>query len=282
MRITRGARPSLARVYMLLLAAAALTLAALDGDRAGRAEQEVLLSLVVRRFPSFARRLRGARLPLELYSTSWLLALLLTDLPLETALRVWDVLVLPPSPGEGPMPARDHSGATTLLAASLAIIRVLQGRLYSADPRSVSALLTDGPRQLQPDNALGRHFLRAFADESRWLRDFAPLEWLRARAIAKVECRLALVQSVREGKLPPHELHRQMDDTPVSADDAEWRRQRLRTMLSRTRCCPLIPRRRQQLIYDEPPGEGIALTPLGATQRQDDTGQALASEAASV
>ena len=59
-----------------------------------RAEQEVLKALLARREPTICRQLEAARIALELYSTGWWLTLFVSDLPLETALRVWEVLML--------------------------------------------------------------------------------------------------------------------------------------------------------------------------------------------
>ena len=77
---------------------------------------QVLNALVGRRRPGLIRSLAAARMPLDLFSTGWMLSLFVADLPLECTFRVWDILFLLDS---------EEGGASVLTAASLAILSTL-------------------------------------------------------------------------------------------------------------------------------------------------------------
>ncbi len=199
-----------------------------------RAEQEVLKALLVRREPAIARQLEAARIALDLFSTSWWLTLFVSDLPLETALRVWDVLMLAgggagASADERAASARTDAvgtaGTDVLIAAALALLRVRRTELRRGGALELSTALRGAPRSLQPDGAAGRAFLASFRSELVWLRQAAPLALLRRHAIAKVQRRLELVQSVREGKATAAALHADASlHATVAIGEAAWMR----------------------------------------------------------
>ena len=217
------------------------------------AENEVLKALVARREPKLTRWMQQSRLVLELFSTQWLVTILISDLPLETALRVWDVLFFthtsaaaasPEAVAAGPA-ARGRisesemagDGPAVLLAASLALLRTL--RPHMRRHRGLGAFsegLRSGPRTLQPGSRAGEAFSREMRKALAWLEARTPLGQLREAAVAKVRARLELVQMVRDGLAPAAELHAQLqggkggiENGPlVSVEERIWRRLRFR------------------------------------------------------
>ena len=128
--------------------------------RGCRVEQAVLTALIERRWPWLNARLRALRrLTLDLYSTSWFLALFVGDLPLETALRVWDMIALEDgSDGGDGGDSGDGGAADVVLAASLALLSVIEGRLRRCTRAGqLGEMLHAAPRELQPDSAAGMH-----------------------------------------------------------------------------------------------------------------------------
>ncbi|KAF2226461.1 rab-GTPase-TBC domain-containing protein, partial [Elsinoe ampelina] len=77
----------------------------------------------------------------SLATTPWFLTLYLTTLPLETALRIWDVLFL--------------EGSKTLFRAALAIFKTCEPRVRDAgDPMEVFQIVQTAPRSLLDVNGL--------------------------------------------------------------------------------------------------------------------------------
>ena len=189
----------------------------------------------------------------QVYSTSWLLTLFAGDLPLETALRLWDVVFLLEgeeggaselqgagcrAPG-GASELQDAGykapgGASVLLAAALALLRVQWPAIKHAcagepSTAALSDALRIGPHSLQPSSTLGVAFLATVRAELTTLHERVPLDLLRAQASRKVLARLALVQSVRDGVLPVSSLRESAvdDEMDISVSESTWLRQRL-------------------------------------------------------
>jgi hypothetical protein len=200
-----------------------------------RAEQEVLKALLARREPTITRQLEASRIALELFSTGWWLTLFVSDLPLETALRVWEVLML--ADGDAGTSADDGAfGMDVLLAASMALLAMRRPELRRGGAVEMSMAMREGPRSLQPDTAAGRAFLARFHSELVWLRQVVPTALLRRHAIAKVQRRLALVQRVREGTATTAELHADASvHETVAVGEATW------LLYSVARLLPSIP-----------------------------------------
>ena len=203
----------------------------------------------------------------QVYSTSWLLTLFAGDLPLETALRLWDVVFLlegeeggaselqgagcraPGGASElqgagcrapgGASELQDAGykapgGASVLLAAALALLRVQWPAIKHAcagepSTAALSDALRIGPHSLQPSSTLGVAFLATVRAELTTLHERVPLDLLRAQASRKVLARLALVQSVRDGVLPVSSLRESAvdDEMDISVSESTWLRQRL-------------------------------------------------------
>ena len=224
-----------------------------------RAEQEVLKALLARREPTICRQLEAARIALELYSTGWWLTLFVSDLPLETALRVWEVLML--ADGDASTSADDGAvrinAMDVLLAASMALLAMRRTELRRGGAVEMSMAMREGPRSLQPDTAAGRAFLARFRSELVWLQQVVPTALLRHHAIAKVQRRLALVQRVREGKATTAELHADasMHET-VAIGEVTWM---LYSVARRMRSIP-IPRMKKHLSSQLVQGGDIELS----------------------
>ena len=221
--------------------------------------EEVLKALLARREPTICRQLEAARIALELYSTGWWLTLFVSDLPLETALRVWEVLML----ADGDASTSADDGAVrinvmdVLLAASMALLAMRRTELRRGGAVEMSMAMREGPRSLQPDTAAGRAFLARFRSELVWLQQVVPTALLRHHAIAKVQRRLALVQRVREGKATTAELHADasMHET-VAIGEVTWM---LYSVARRMRSIP-IPRMKKHLSSQLVQGGDIELS----------------------
>ena len=159
-----------------------------------RAEQEVLRALVGALEPKFLRALHGYRFDIEHFCTSWFLCLFAGVLPMEVCMRVWDLICF--------VPAGD--GATVILAAALALLRVMRKPLAAAARAGPAELLRElekGPAALQPGKAGGGdRFIAELLLRLAWLRERrGELAQQRERACARVRAQAARMQEVRDG-----------------------------------------------------------------------------------
>ncbi|KAL1523088.1 hypothetical protein AB1Y20_018048 [Prymnesium parvum] len=202
------------------------------------AEIEVFKVLLSRRHPRVLPLLERGGLSVELFTTQWMVCLFASDLPLETAMRVWDLLCFSHKPPPLDAATRESDGGCTgdglalLLAASLALFGSARAQLEAAtDPARMSAALAAAVAATQP-GACGERFLKELHAELQWVRESMPLRELRAVACDKVRARLRLVQALREGgdaRRGREELRATHDDT-AAAERVMRRRRRLRVL----------------------------------------------------
>ena len=155
------------------------------------AEIEVLKALLSRRSPRVLETLEGGGLPLELFSTQWFLCLFATDLPLETAMRVWDLVCHSHKPapvGDGNSVDGDCTGdgLAIVLSGSLALFSMLRPQVELApDPGVLSRALSAGVAAVEPGPRSDR-FIREMHAQLAWLTEQMPLRELRSAACTKV------------------------------------------------------------------------------------------------
>ena len=116
------------------------------------AEIEVLKALLSCREPRALGILNAGGLPLEMFASQWFMTLFVSDLPLETAMRLWDVLIFAQTrPATEAANASDGSctgdGCAVLLAGCLAAITLIMPQLELApDPgRRAISLISSQP-----------------------------------------------------------------------------------------------------------------------------------------
>jgi len=103
------------------------------GLAAARVDAAVLADAVGLHFPALAARLESLGVTVAAPAARWLLAAFVGSLPLETALRVWDVLLL-------------ERGGAPLLRTGLAVVDIYTRALAAAaDAADAAALLADAP-----------------------------------------------------------------------------------------------------------------------------------------
>ena len=176
------------------------------------AEQCVLKGLVRNREPGLSRTLARHQLVLELFSTQWFITLFVGTLPLETSLRIWDVVMLGPlQTGAGRYAVCNEragdDGAGVLHAAALALLRTVRPSLRGVNgPAEIMNAVHAAIGQVQPGSQAGAHFAVALRRSFRWLQRYVPLGELRSVAISEVLARLALLDEVRQGSASPSAL----------------------------------------------------------------------------
>ena len=237
-------------------------------------EIEVLKALLPRRAPQLLANLSASGLVLELFTAQWLLTLFSNDLPLEMAMRVWDVLCYdnsrPPvetstAPSDG---SCEGDGCAVLLAFSLAALSTLSPAVRRAEgPQAMSTAVTSGVAGMQP-GAEGERFHSRARLALRWLRVEMPLLELRSAACAKVRARMALAQAVRNGLSSASSLRDAADDSSGTSRVLAYKwRLRLRRLAreareSSSRLASLASRQAAAADVSEAPSDRHTGTPV--------------------
>ena len=162
----------------------------------------------------------SARLPpISLCTTSWFMSLFIGTLPIETVLRVWDVLF--------------YEGSRTLFRVALTIFKLGEQRIKDvSDPMELFQVVQGLPRGMLDAGAFMATVCRRGGVSGEWVeaRRSERKEWFaRQRAIAAGSSTGAGVDNVvHEESIASERSEATRDTPPMTRMDTIWRRRRKR------------------------------------------------------